>query len=115
MFKKKVLLAGEIIIREGTAVLNSSKDVGGSLILTNLRLLFVSFKRNKTVCSVPLSEVLTNDDNFGIHCDIPNRVELQTREKVHRFTVKCGEKSAWENDISKAIEKIKSNKTERER
>lgn len=106
--KNDILMPGEKVIREGTASRNNIDDyatLGGSLILTNLRLIFVTFKNTDINCVIPLSGIITQNEDFDIHCDEPNLVEINSSDGKYQFTVKKGDKTAWEKDIADALGK----------
>lgn len=104
--KNDILMPGEKVIREGTASRNNIDGyatLGGSLILTNLRIIFVTFKNTDVNCVIPLSCIITQNEDFNIHCDTPNLVEINASDGRYQFTVKQGDKTPWEKDIADAL------------
>lgn len=115
----------EEIIKEGKANMQLSiKNVnlglnkGGTLILTNARLIFIAngFNLGNKYDEINLSEIVTSGKGFnaGIGIGVPIPViKVTTRDgKTRQFVVARKEKDDWEQKIAQTAAKSKHNTSE---
>ncbi len=99
------LNVNEQVLMEGkankTVFLGVNK--GGTLILTNQRLIFKTTLLSK-IEEIPLSSILTSDDSFNVLIPSGNMIKVCTTDgKTHQFLVVGKQKEDWKKALSAVV------------
>ena len=105
----KFLNANEHVLMEGkankTVFLGVNK--GGTLILTNQRLIFKTALSSK-LDEIPLASILTSADSFNVLIPSGNMIKVCTKDgKKHQFLVVGKQKEDWKRALSAVTEMLK--------
>lgn len=103
------LNANEQVLMEGkankTVVLGVNK--GGTLILTNQRLIFKTTLLSK-IEEIPLSSISTSADSFNVLIPSGNMIKVCTTDgKTHQFLVVGKQKEDWKRALSTVVNMIR--------
>jgi hypothetical protein len=99
----------EQILMEGrankTVILGVNK--GGTLILTNQRLIFKTTLLSK-IEDIPLSSISSSDDSFNVLIPSGNMIKVCTTDgKTHQFLVVGKQKDDWKRALSTVVNIIR--------
>lgn len=105
----KFLNANEQVLMEGkankTVFLGVNK--GGTLILTNQRLIFKTTLSSK-LDEIPLTSITTSADSFNVLIPSGNMIKVCTNDgKTHQFLVVGRQKEDWKRALTSVVDLLK--------
>ncbi|MBQ9078951.1 MAG: hypothetical protein IJY29_05205 [Ruminococcus sp.] len=105
----KFLNANEQVLMEGkankTVLLGVNK--GGTLILTNQRLIFKTALSSK-LDEIPLGSILNSADSFNVLIPSGNMIKVCTKDgKTHQFLVVAKQKEDWKRVLTTVVNTLK--------
>ncbi len=103
------LNANEQVVMEGkankTVFLGVNK--GGTLILTNQRLIFKTLLSSK-IDDIPLTSISTSADSFNVLIPSGNMIKVCTTDgKKHQFLVVGKQKEEWKQALSNVVNSLR--------
>lgn len=106
----KFLNANEQVLMEGkankTVILGINK--GGTLILTNQRLIFKTTFSSK-LDEIPLTSITVSADSFNLLIPSGNMIKVCTKDgKTHQFLVVGKQKEDWKRALTGIVNSLKA-------
>ena len=115
------LLPDEQIVMQGSAnkrQLGGLASKGGTLILTNQRLIFKShiFNIGSSFDAIPLSDIATGENTLNILMPTPNMIRVITKDGTnHGFIVTGKQKDEWKEKINNLVHNISNDEISKAR
>lgn len=106
------LLPDEQILMQGSAnkrQLGGLASKGGTLILTNQRLIFKAhiFNIGSSFDEIPLSDIATGENTLNILMPTPNMIRVITKDGTnHGFVVTGKQKDEWKEKINNLVRNL---------